>query len=255
MINHPEQDTQQARPSSGKLILPAPLEPGPYARQYPPTTPAWSTQSVYPQNTPHDPSVRPTSPRRRDPLHLVFALAIAFVLIATIVFVAFGATVFLNKNTTTFSQTPVVPIPNGTVDNRPGFGTPGTNNGSNQSSQPATGPTPSLHLSPSPANQGSLVVQIVNIPRFVANNSKARVSVLTNEPGVNVRLQVTYSAAPFFYASSAHATDGDGQAVLSWSVRVFALRNNAVQATVRAIATDQNGQQATSQPVVVIVGG
>lgn len=245
---------QQVRPSSGRLILPASPEPGPSAHGSPPTIPGWAARPTYPQNAPapHAPGTRLKAAWRKDPIHLVLALAVALVVVAIIVFVAFGATALLNSNTTTFSQTPTAPTPSGTVDNKPGFGTPGTNKGSSQSSQPATGPTPGLHPT---ANAGTLAVQIVNIPNVVANNTKVRVFVLTSEPGVSVTLRVTYNAAPFFFSGSAHTTDDSGQAILPWSVRVFTLRNNPVQATVQVIATGQDGQRATSQPVVVTVEG
>jgi hypothetical protein len=82
-----------------------------------------------------------------------------------------------------------------------------------------------------------------------------RVLVQTSEPGVSVRLQVNYDAAPFFYTSGGHTTDGNGNAALTWNVRVFGVNGNGVQATVVVIATDRQGQQATSQPATVMITG
>jgi hypothetical protein len=82
-----------------------------------------------------------------------------------------------------------------------------------------------------------------------------RVVAQTSEPGVSVRLQVNYDAAPFFFTSSARASDGNGNAALTWNVRVLGINGNGVQATVVVIATDGAGQQATSQAVTVMITG
>ena len=67
-------------------------------------------------------------------------------------------------------------------------------------------------------------------------------------------MEVTYDAAPFYYANSGDTTDDNGNATLNWRVRVRSSNNgNNVQAIVIVTATDNNGQQATSQPITVEV--
>jgi hypothetical protein len=260
MINQPDQDTQGVQPPSGKLILPAPPEQGPqHANPY--TIPIWPAQPMYPQQAsapqpaPQGFIGRQRAAWRKDPAYLVLSLAIALVLIATVSLVAFGATTLLNNNGLAYSQTPTAPRPSGTVDNKPNLPTPATNPGSNQSSQPTVGPTPNLQPTQNPMDQGSLSVQIVNVPSMVNNNSRVSVDILTNEPGVQVRLQVTYTAAPFMYSGGAHTTDDNGQATVPWSVKIYSFHNGPVQATVQVIATNQNGQQATSQAETVMIEG
>lgn len=269
MSNYLDQDMQELQPHSGKLVLPAPSEATPITDPH--MAASWPDQPTYapaPSDQPtayaqqQIPGPPPSMMRKRDfwrkdPAYLVLSLAIALVVISALVLVAFGATTFLNNNGLAYSQTPTVPTPSGTVDAHPNLGTPATGSGSNQSSQPPFRPTPNLNNqpSPNPGNQpapGALSVQIVTIPNVVANNSRVSVGVLANEPNVQVKLQVTYNVAPFFFNSGPHTTDGNGQATLVWTVRVFSLRNN-VQATVHVVATDQNGQQVSSQTVIVTV--
>lgn len=244
MINHPDQDMQGVKPPSGKLILPAPTDQGQHFAN-PSTIPIWpaqSQQAPMPQQAMDQQRVA----RRKDPAYMVLSLGIALVLIATIVFVAFGATTLLNKNSLASSLTPGA---NGTVDLKPALPTPATGPGSNQSSQPTVGPTPSLQM-----DQGPLTVQIVNVLNMVNNNSRVQVNVLTNKPGVQVRLRVRYSSAPFLYSGGVHKTDDNGQVTLPWSVKVYSF-GNEVQATVQAIATDQNGNQVASQTMDVLIEG
>ena len=169
------------------------------------------------------------------------------------VFVAFGATTLLNNNGIAYNQNPAA---SGTVDNQPNFGTPATGQGSNQSSQPPVVPTPNLQPSPTTMDQGqgALNVQIVHIPSVVANGSRVPVEVQTSEPGVQVRLQVSYKVAPFTYLSGTHTTDDNGQATLPWNIRIFSFRTST-QAQVQVVAIDQNGQQVSSQIVAVTVEG
>jgi hypothetical protein len=112
-----------------------------------------------------------------------------------------------------------------------------------------------LQPGPGGLDQGALSVLIIGIPSVVRNNTRVRVVVQTTEPGVSVRLQVNYDAAPFFSTSSARTTDGNGNTALTWNVRVFGFNTSGVQATVVAIATDNSGQQATSQPATVMISG
>lgn len=267
MPQHSNQQVHDEHVTSGKLVLPAPAEPTPAAQAQ--TFAAWSDPSTSSEVTtaylPHPPLTRPASPRRvgawyKDPAYVVLSFAIALVVVSTLIFAAFGASALFNTNTSAYSQTPTAPLANGTVDAKPNLGTPATGPGTNQSSQPPFVPTPNLNNQPSPnptdqPGQGAFTVQLVNVPNVVPNNTRIPITVQTSQPGLQVRLQVTYNAAPFFFNSNTHTTDDNGQAVLQWTVRVFAFHNNAVQATVRAVAFDQNGQQVSSQAVVVTIEG
>jgi hypothetical protein len=262
MINQPDQDVweRETRIPENKLVLPAPVDEGPYQRRY--------SSPLLDSRTSQQTSV--TSPGlfarffqlvRRDPAYAVLALGIALVIFASCVFLVLGANLMLNGNSSTTwnsaqTQHPSVPTPSGTVDNNPSFPTPATRNGSNQSSQPtAAGPTPVLQPSPSqPTDQGTLTVQITSVPSVVNNNSHVLVGVQTSEPGVTIRLQVTYNATPFFYSSTGQ-TGSAGDGTLSWNIRVRAAFGNSARATLIVFATDQNGQQATSQPVTVMISG
>ncbi len=119
--------------------------------------------------------------------------------------------------------------------------------------EPTMAPTPIP--TPTPAFTGALAVQITQIPDPVQNNSTVSVTVQTNEPQVRVWLTVTYqSALPGFYNSGQQITGGDGNASLTWQINVTSLRNaKSVKATVVVSATDNNGQQAQSQPTTVTV--
>ncbi len=252
---------------TGKLILPAPVESTQPA--YPPTIAAWPgqphsslppdpTQYAYPQHTPVPldpahyayPQNAPQPPRKRrrkDPVYLVLSLAIALVVVATLVFVAFGATTLLSNNGTASGQHPTA---SGIVTNHPNASTPAT-------SQPTAVPTPQLQPSPTPMDQGqgALNVQIVQIPSVVSNDSRVAVEVQTSSPGVRVRLQVSYNATPSTYFSGVHTTNDNGHATLPWNVRIFSAQTDTVQAQVQAVAIDQHGQQVSSQVVTVTVEG
>ncbi len=256
MINQPDQDVQ--RVPASKLVLPASPDEGPYRQRYAPPrpdprmgqpTPA-ASQGLF---------TRLSRLMRKDPAYAVLALGIVLVVFASFVFLVLGANLLLNNNssgtewTSAQTQHPSVPTPSGTVNDKPSFPTPVTGKGTNQSSQPAAGPTPSLQPSPNPpTDQGTLNVQITSVPNVVSNNSRVSVGVQTSEPNVNLRLQVTYTAAPFFSGSSGN-TGGDGNGTITWNVKVRSLLGGSVQATLVVTATDQNGQQATSQPVTVMI--
>jgi hypothetical protein len=96
-------------------------------------------------------------------------------------------------------------------------------------------------------------VQITGIPGQVSNNSTVQVNVATSEPGVTVRLQVTYNVYPYYYQSGAQMTGGDGNATLDWRVQVSGFRVKRVTARVIAVATDGSGQYATSSAAFVQV--
>lgn len=260
MVNQPEKDMQGVHTPARKLVLPAPPDEGLYRQHFSsprPVSPIYQPTST----ASHGLFTRLYQRWRKEPAYMVLSLAIALVVIAALTFVVLGARTFLNGSngpawTNAMTQHPAAPTVAGTVDNKPSFATPASNKGSNHTSQPTGAPPPNLQpTSTQPSDQGTLNIQIVSIPNVVNNNTRVHVVVQTSEPGVTVRLQVTYDAAPFYYTSSNHTTDGGGNATISWTVRILSAGGNGAQATVVATAIDQNGQQATSQPVTVMVTG
>ncbi len=256
MVNQPDQDTQGVQTPASKLVLPEPPNAGQDRRPYSsPRSGRLINQST--STALHGLFTRVSGRWRTDPAFAVLSLAIALVVIASFVLVALGARAIADGSNTpvwnkSMTEHPVLPTPTGTFDPRPKFPTPVSGKGSSTSSQPGMGP--SNYAQPTPNDQGTLNVQIVNIPDVVNNQSRVRVDVQTSEPNVDVQLQVTYDAAPFAYASNGDTTDDQGNATLNWNVRVRSFANdNNVQATVIVVATDQNGQQATSQPLTVEV--
>lgn len=259
MVNQPDQDMQGVHTPARKLVLPEPPNAGQDRRRY--SSPR-SGQSI---NQPiftasHGLFTRIWRRWHTDPAFALLSLAIALVVIASLVLVSLGAHTLLGGSsgpawTSAMTQHPILPSPTGTLDNKPKFPTPVSGKGSSTSSQPGTGPTPNLQPTPTTSNdQGTLDVAIANIPDVVNNRSQIQVDIQTNEPRVGVRLQVTYDAAPFYYASSGNTTDNNGTTTLNWNVRVSSFSNgNNVTATVVVVATDRNGQQATSQPINVEV--
>ena len=148
-------------------------------------------------------------------------------------------------------------MPTGTVDLRPTFPPPGGGNGSTSSSQPPAQGTPALQstpdANPSPTPNpggGPLTITVTNIPTQVVNSSVVSVSVNTSLPNITVTLGVYYNVAPYRYVSAPVTTDGNGNAVLSWSVAVI-MNGRHTRAFVFAVAQDQNGQKAQSQAVTV----
>jgi hypothetical protein len=97
-------------------------------------------------------------------------------------------------------------------------------------------------------------VQITSIPQQVNNKSTVYITVITNQPGVNVNLQITYTnAVPLSSPTNGpQQTDNNGAATVPWHVNIFAFGRTAT-AHVTVIATDQNGQPVQSQTVDVKV--
>jgi hypothetical protein len=256
MVNQPDQDTQGVHTPARKLVLPEPPNAGQDRRPYSsPRSGQFINQST--STAFHGLFTRVLGRWRTDPAFAMLSLAIALVVIASFVFVSLGVRAIATSSSTpvwnkAMTEHPVVPTPAGTFDIKPKFPTPVSGKGSSTSSQPGTGP--STYAQPTPNDQGTLNVQIVNIPNVVNNQSRVRVDIQTSEPNVDVQLQVTYDSAPFTYTSNGDTTDDQGNATLNWNVRVRSFANgNNVQASVIVVATDQNGQQATSQPMTVEV--
>lgn len=259
MVNQPDRDTQGVHSPARKLVLPEPPDAGQHRSHY--SSPRPDPLINQPTSTAsHGLFTRLFQLWRKDPAYMMLSLAIALVVIAALLFAVLGVHAMTSGGignqawSSAQTQHPVVPTPSGTVDHKPSFPTPVSGKGSSHSSQPGTGPTPSLRPTPTSSDQGTLDVQIVDIPDVVNNQSRVQVEVQTSEPHVEVRLQVTYDAAPFFYSSSARTTSGAGDGTLTWNVRVSSLRGgNNAHASVTVIATDQDGQQATSDPVTVTI--
>jgi hypothetical protein len=276
MINQPE---TKGSPQQGKLILPAHPDAASRAN---PNQENYLASNRSPQNeyAPIHPeqlirqktSPPPTQPLDRlrhywqkDPAYKVLMIAIAVVVIAALVFVSLVSNAMLrNPNSTANDNTPQNPptvVPTGTIDLRPVFPTPVGGSGSSSSSQPPANSTPVLpstpnaspttdQSTPTPGDGGPFSVTINSIPNNVQNNSNVNVSVTTSQPNVTVALVVVYSAPPYKYTSSPTTTDGSGNGALSWAVAVFMFGRHT-QATVYAVAQDQNGQRVKSQPVSV----
>jgi hypothetical protein len=263
MINQP--DTQEQKPQSGKLVLPAPPAEEQqmyYGGQKAQLRPEQLIR-LQRQPAPKDIGARLAFYWRKDPAYKVLMIAMAMVLIAGIIFVSLASATFLgNPNLFASSSSQTIPKganPTGTVDLRPTFPAPGGGSGSNQSSQPPMHSTPALkptstgQPSPTPGGGGTLTVQFTSIPSQVMNGSYVPVGVNTSEPGVSVLLVIRYSVQGGRSTAGPQTTDSDGNATIPWFVYTFGFRQKSVQASVYALATDQNGQKAKSQTVTVQV--
>src|SRR6516164_10028324 len=147
MINQP--DTQEQKPQSGKLVLPAPLTEEQqmyYGGQMAQLRPEQLIRQVQP--VPKGLKARLAFYWHKDPAYKVLMIAMAMVLVAGIIFVSLASAAFLN-NSNLFASSyrpqaiPKGANPTGTVNLRPTFPAPGGGNGTNQqSSQPPAQPTP-----------------------------------------------------------------------------------------------------------------
>lgn len=262
MLNHP--DTERPIPSSSKLVLSdlsdeeQRVSSGQHRAQFNPNL-------LIRQTTP--PAPKEVLPKlawywRKDPAYKVFMIALAMVVLASIVLVSLASASMFGRSSSGagYSQTPPAKVvPNGPVDLHPAFPTPGGGNGTGQSSQPPAQNTPSLGSQPTATVQptiqpgGQLTLQIVNYPATVMNNTVVDITVSTNQPGVSVYLQIHYNAQTTRPYAGPGTTDGNGNVTIPWSVFVLSFGRKNVQATVTAIATDQNGQHVSSAHVVIQV--
>lgn len=224
MVNQPHQPPQKFPVPSGKLVLPAPPEQEPDGQTY--TSPTHPVPLIRRAPSPVLHGLLPPSRSfwPQAPASRVLGLAIALVFAALIALVALGANTLLSP--TLFHSTQM------------------QSTGQTATSAPPT--TPTL------TSAGSLTVQITSISDSVENGTTAQVQVHTSKPGVKVTLQVTYRGSPFSSTSSSQTTDSNGQATIGWSVNISSF-SNKTHATVTVVATDQNGQQATSDPVTVTI--
>ncbi len=259
MLDQEQGNGPTAEQQPGKLVLPAPPEPAPGVWS---AGPQQRTTYIAPEMLVRRP--REGAPSTvtgkiayfwsKDPAYKVFMIAIALVLIAGIIFSAIvGSALVQSSLNTQSASVPLTPppgvAPTGTIDLHPTFSTPG-GQGSNTSSQPATGPTPVLRPT---ATNGDFAIQLSSIPDSVPNGSDVEVTITTGQPNIAVQLQVSYNTAPFFYVVNG-ATDGNGVATLTWHVQVFSL-GRRMQAKVKAVAYGPNGQHATSNTITVRIVG
>ncbi len=268
MINQP--DTQEQKPQSEKLVLPAPPAQEQQAYYGGQMTQLRPEQLIRRQTqpAPTDLKARLAFYWHKDPAYKVLMIALTMVLVAGIIFVFLASAAFLgNSNFFASSYTPqAIPKgvnPTGTVDLRPTFPAPGGGIGTNkQSSQPSMQPTPALQATnptvqqsptPTPSGGGTLNVQITSIPQQVVNGSNVSVGVNAGEPGASVELVIRYSGQGGHSTAGPQTTDGNGNATISWFVLTFSFGQKNVQAYVYALATDPNGQRARSQTVTVQV--
>ena len=264
MINQPE--IQEPNPQQEKLVLPPP-------NGNESSTPGSSLHytQVRPEHLirpaampPKDPLARLIYFWRKDPAYKVLIIAVGLVLIAGLLFFSLVSRAmnpnFFKLNSTSPQAPPTAVTPSGTVDLRPAFPSPGGGQGSSTSSQPPAQSTPALQptvdntqSSPTPGHGGTLTVQITGIPNRVQNGSVVDVGVSTNEANVTVELYVVYNAPPERGFAGPRMTDDGGNTSIPWSVSVY--KTGGARAIVVAIARDQNGQQAQSQPVSVQIVG
>ena len=266
MINQP--DTQEQKSQSGKLVLPAPPAEEQqmfYGAQKAQLRPE-QLMRLQTEPAPKDVGARLAFYWHKDPAYKVLIIATTMVLIAGIIFVSLASAAFLG-NSSFFASTSSTPQaipkgtnPTGTVNLRPTFPAPGGGSGTNQqSSQPPMQPTPALQPTgtgqpdPTPGGGGTLTVQITSIPQQVQNGSYVRVGVNTSEPGASVLLVIRYSVQGGRSTAGPQTTDSNGNASIPWFVFTFGFGQRNVQASVYALATDQNGQKAKSDTVTVQV--
>jgi len=260
--NYPNLPGQE--PAQEKLVLPA------YSEEQ--HQPAAYTQRVFvhPDQLRSQMPPQPTNPLsklgalwRADPAYKVLMVATAMVLVAGIIFTTFLVNTFAQSSTPTpkgaIPTQAVVNAPTSTTSKPPTFPTPSGGQGSKQASSqpPASAPVVLPTLTPSdqptqPPTTQNLQLQITNIPQQVQNNSDVQVTVMTNEPGASVRLQISFDNSAITNSAGPQQAGGDGNVTLDWHVAAFAFKQNFV-ARITAIATDQNGQTVQSQTVSVEV--
>lgn len=269
--NHPNlqgQDQPYQPPVSQKLVLPGihteePQQPGAY------------TQRVFVHPDQLRPQVPTTSTNplsklgalwRADPAYKVLIIAASLVLIAGIIFSTFLFNTFAQSTTSTpkaaspITTAPTAPKTSANVP--PTFPTPSGGQGSNQSSSqpPKSAPVVLPTLTPSDANQQptqpaqnqNLQLQITDYPQQVRNNSDTQITIMANQPGVSVSLQVSFDNSMITNTAGPQQTDDNGNVTLDWHVSNVSFKKTFV-ARITAYATDQNGQHVSSQTISVQV--
>ena len=266
--NHPNLQGQDQPPVSQKLILPGihseePQQPGAYTQRV----------FVHPDQLRPQVPVTSTNPLsklgalwRADPAYKVLIIATSMVLIAGIIFATFLFNTFAQSATSTpKAAAPVVTVPTApktSANLPPTFPTPSGGQGSTQSSSqpPKSAPVVLPTLTPSDANQQptqppqgqNLQLQITDYPQQVHNNSDVSITVMANQSGVFVHLQVSFDSTFITNTAGPQQTDANGNVTLNWHVSNPSFKKNFV-ARITAYAMDQNGQQVSSQTISVQV--
>ncbi|MDQ2886719.1 MAG: hypothetical protein M3Y39_11635 [Chloroflexota bacterium] len=252
---------QGQAPEPPKLVLPGLPEDAPYPGAY--------TQRVYvhPDQMRLKPPSRLANPFtmlgqlwRRDPAYKVLIVAAGTVLLAGIIFAVFLVSMFAQAASTTPTNTTGATTSSKAASNPPpAFPTPSGGKGNKGNSQPPKSATPVVLPTLTPVStptpqptQATFNPQIVSIPQQVHSNTTVPVTISVGQPGVAVRLQVTYDQAPNMNTSGPATTDANGNVTLNWHVSVFTFKQHLV-ARVTAFATNQNGQQVQTQTVSVAV--
>jgi hypothetical protein len=216
---------------------------------------AYHTQFGYPYADPVRPEYQtydqPSSPFtklinlwRSDPAYKVFFIALATVLISSVVCMLLISNLFKQPSP---SQMP-------TADKTTQMSAPTPVNIPTPMAIPTPLPTPTVEPTTPPA-PSQLTVDITSISSTVTNNTTTSLGVTTNEPGVHVAFYVTYrGASPSSFQGASATTNTNGQVTLLWPVRVHPTKKlSNVTAHVTVFAQDTNGQTATSQTVTVQV--
>jgi hypothetical protein len=125
----------------------------------------------------------------------------------------------------------------------------GTGPGTTPTDQPVPGSsaTPDASGSPTPTSAASLNIQVVQYPATLVNGQTATITVMANEPGVQVTLSVSYNIPPPHTVTVSQTTDSQGLADLSWVVSISQGRKNVSPlATLQVSAGDAQGQTASA---------
>ena len=181
---------------------------------------------------------------RSDPAYKVFSIALATVLLSSIICMLLISNFFKQPSrsqTSIDNQTPVM-----------------STSAPINISLPTTTPTPTAEPTTPPAPApvlSQLMVEITSIPPTAMDHTITSVGITTSEPGVYVTLYVTYSNAnPTSFQGPSATTDSNGQGTLPWPTNVHPTNQSPiVTAHVTVFARDPNGQTATSQTVTVQV--
>jgi hypothetical protein len=234
------------------IFLPAPEEEQQSYSQIPQWSP--SGRRLWPEDMLRRPpqSPLPTNPLARirhlwksDPAYRVLFIAISIVLLSSLICVGLVSAMVNqpnNRNAAGGGKSPQQVANTGAVNTI--TPTPKATH------TPIPTPTP---VPTQPPATGPFTVQILNIPNPVQNGQTVSVGIKTSKPGASVRLSITYSnATSLSVINEPQTADNGGNATILWRVQVIPTRvGKPVTAQVKAIAQDQQGNQATSQTVTI----
>ena len=125
--------------------------------------------------------------------------------------------------------------------------------GGHVSPGPSVGPAgASPPAGPDPGANSALSLQFLQYPVSLANNQVATITVLANEPGVDVTLDITYdtASAPGKTVHLSRVADGQGKAIFSWKVQLpHGHNNDHATAILQVSASNAQGQTASASPL------